>query len=457
MRKRLIFRAKSGGSDASADWLLQAFPVNFPNAGHLGAGMPVKTLAIRTFDITRRVQAADWAAVAVAVSLPWSTSATSLLLVVWLLLLIPTLNVAMLRQELTTAAGGLPILLWLFAVLGMLWADVSWPERIHGLNGFHRLLMIPLLLAQFRRSERGAWVLYGLFASTAVMLFLSWILVLTHSHGFSTHAHKAEGAPGVVVKDYLSQSTLFIVCAFGVLWRALDSLRARDWPATAWQGALAALFLADMAFVVTSRTALLVVPFLVVLLGWQRYGWKGVLAACLAALVVAAAVWESSPYMRDRLELSVRNLQTYDATNEDNPTGEHIEFIKKSYAFVRSAPLIGNGTGSITGLFRRSAAGETGAAGAAPENPHNQFFAIAIQLGLVGAAILLAMWAAHCLLFRASDWVAWAGMVIVIDDIVSSVANSALFDFVSGWLYVFGVGVIGGMVLRRRVQGGAIR
>lgn len=418
--------------------------------------MPVKTLAIRTLDSARLAQGADWAAVAVAVSLPWSTSATSILLVVWLLALVPTLNVGILRQELMTPAGALPVLLWLFAVLGMLWADVSWSERIHGLNAFHRLLIIPLLLAQFRRSERGVWVVYGLLASTAVMLLLSWVFFLTHTPGFSTYAHKAENAPGVVVKDYLSQSTLFVVCAFGVLGRALRSLRGRDWRAAAWQAALAALFLADMAFVVTGRTALLVAPFLVLLLGWQFYGWRGVLGACLAGLVLVAVVWESSPYMRARLDVSVQNLRAYAATDEGNPTGEHIEFIKKSYAFVRSAPIIGHGTGSITDLFRRAATGETGAAGVAPQNPHNQFFAVAIQLGLIGGALLLAMWAAHGLLFRSPDWLAWIGLVIVVDNVVSSVANSALFDFVSGWLYVFGVGVVGGMLRRRQSRGDAV-
>jgi O-antigen ligase len=32
---------------------------------------------------------------------------------------------------------------------------------------------------------------------------------------------------------------------------------------------------------------------------------------------------------------------------------------------------------------------------------------------------------------------------------VSSLFNSHLFDFSQGWLYVTGVGLIGGMVLRR--------
>jgi hypothetical protein len=45
-----------------------------------------------TFNRKQLAQLADWAAVAVAVALPWSTSATSILLVVWLITLIPTLD-----------------------------------------------------------------------------------------------------------------------------------------------------------------------------------------------------------------------------------------------------------------------------------------------------------------------------------------------------------------------------
>jgi hypothetical protein len=40
-----------------------------------------------------------------------------------------------------------------------------------------------------------------------------------------------------------------------------------------------------------------------------------------------------------------------------------------------------------------------------------------------------------------------------VQNIVSSLFNSHLFDFTSGWLYVFGVGVLGGMVLRQKDLG----
>src|SRR5205807_635378 len=115
----------------------------------------------------RLAQVADGLAAAVAVSLPWSTSATAILIVLWLMALVPTLDAAAVRRELMSPAGGLPVLLWALGTVGMLWADASWSERFAGLSGFHKLLLIPLLLAQFRRpSARGDWVILGFLASS---------------------------------------------------------------------------------------------------------------------------------------------------------------------------------------------------------------------------------------------------------------------------------------------------
>jgi hypothetical protein len=74
---------------------------------------------------------------------------------------------------------------------------------------------------------------------------------------------------------------------------------------------------------------------------------------------------------------------------------------------------------------------------------------VALQLGIVGALVLVAMWIAHLALFRGGTLLAWLGLVVVVDNIVSSFFNSHLFDFTQGWLYVFSVGVIGGAVLRQ--------
>ena len=71
-----------------------------------------------------------------------------------------------------------------------------------------------------------------------------------------------------------------------------------------------------------------------------------------------------------------------------------------------------------------------------------------IQLGLAGTALLIAMWVAHLLLFRGGRPWAAIGLIVVAQNVVSSLFNSHLFDFTQGWIYVWGVGVLGGMMLR---------
>jgi hypothetical protein len=64
---------------------------------------------------------ADWLAVVVAIVLPWSITATEICNIAWLLAVLPTVNGALLRREVGSAVGGLPVLLWCLGVIGTLW------------------------------------------------------------------------------------------------------------------------------------------------------------------------------------------------------------------------------------------------------------------------------------------------------------------------------------------------
>src|SRR5262245_19354589 len=121
---------------------------------------------------------ADGLIIAVAVSLPWSTSATGILLVLWLLTLFASLEWSDVRRELMMPAGGLPVLLVLLGVLGMIWADVALLERWKGLTGFFKLLIIPLLMVQFRRSDNGPRVFLGFLIACVALLAASWIVTI---------------------------------------------------------------------------------------------------------------------------------------------------------------------------------------------------------------------------------------------------------------------------------------
>lgn len=103
------------------------------------------------------------------------------------------------------------------------------------------------------------------------------------------------------------------------------------------------------------------------------------------------------------------------------------------------------------------AVGKTGAWAQSISNPHNQKLHVAVQWGLLGCTVLYAMWWFHLLLFRDSSFAAWIGLIVVVQNLVSSLLNSHLFDFHEGWMYVLGVGVAGGVVARTRNMNGSLQ
>ena len=387
-------------------------------------------------------RAADWLAVAIAVSLPWSTSATGILILLWLVAVVPTLDAASVRREVMTAAGGLPVLLWALGTIGMLWADVSWGERIDGLRGYHKLLTIPLLLAQFRRSGQAKWVVIAFLTSAVVLLIVSWGLVLTP--GLSWRGRTV----GVPVKNYLIQSEIFAIVAFGLIGQAAGFWRLRHNRRALVLVVLTAAFIANIVFVATGLTTLVAMAALLLLFGLRQFGWKGALGACLIGGITTSALWASSPYLRQRVLTTIEQMRDHDS-GEINSVSLRLEYWEKSVEFVAEAPVFGHGTGTIPKLFQRDITEDSN-----PQihttNPHNQILAVTIELGLPGAVALIAMWIAHFILFRDRTVNAWLGLVVVTEHIVSSLFNTPLFDFTNAWLYVVGVGVLGGVTLQTR-------
>jgi O-antigen ligase len=387
---------------------------------------------------------ADWLAVAVAIALPWSTTGSLVLISLWWAARFWMGDHAAVRHQAATLAGGLPVALCALGAVGMLWAAVPWAERVDGLS-FYKLLAVPPLLAQFRRSERGTWVLVGFAASCTVLLVASWGLALLPN--LAWRGRDAE-VPGIPVRDYIAQGQAFTLCALGFCEAALRAWRrARHWLAFALL-LLALAFLANLLYVTVSRTSLVTIPILLVIFGFLRFGRRTLAPLLVLTVVSAALIWQTSPILRQRITTIFDQINNYEPSGARTSAGERLEFWRKSLIFIANAPVLGHGTGSISEQFRRAAVDQTGIAAQVAANPHNQIFTVAIQLGLVGTALLLAMWIAHLLLFRGGGPWAAIGLIVVVQNIVGSLFNSHLFDFTQGWIYVWGVGVLGGMMLR---------
>jgi len=234
------------------------------------------------FDRTSFVPLADFLTVGVAAALPWSTSATGIFIALWLVVALLTVNPAAFRRELFSAVDGLPVLLCSLGAVGMLWADVSWTERLGGLDGFVRLLTIPLLLTQFRRSEHGGWVICGFLISATLLLLISYVLVLTPGLAW----RGGRNVVGVPVHDDIFQGSEFLICGFGALGYAVIESSKHKYRDRVLFGLIGSLFLANFAFAEFSRITLLVAPVLIALLGWA--------VAALERIVKCVSYWRGA-------------------------------------------------------------------------------------------------------------------------------------------------------------------
>jgi O-antigen ligase len=410
--------------------------------------MTSMTATVSQRDIRRDIlpRLADGLAAATAASLPWSTSATGVLMVLWLATSLPTLDLSAVRREMLSLPGGLPVALAGLAIVGLLWSDAPVPERLSGAEPFLRFLAIPVLFAQFRRTDRIIWVGTAFLASASILLALVWAMFcfgLDFGHG-----------PGVPVKDYITQSGVFTLCAFALVHIAFECWEQNRRLIAVAGGALALLFVASIFYVSTSRTTLVVIPMLLLLVALQRGSWRAAVGCILSGVLMAATMWTTSSYVRIRVTSVVSEIMEADV--RQTSSGERLAFWRNSLVILREAPILGHGTGMISQTFR--AHSDPNATSFAT-NPHNQIFAIGIQFGGVGIAVLLAMWAAHWRLFRRPGLTAWVGLIAVTQNIVGSLFNSHLMDFTQGWIYVFAVGAFGGAILRdeRAVMADAVR
>jgi O-antigen ligase len=386
--------------------------------------------------------AADVLAVLIAASLPWSTSAATIFIVLWLIVVIPTIDWEAFALDLAHPTRAWPVLLFALAVIGLLWSDGSWSARLHGLKPVAKLLLIPFLLYHFQRSHRGHWIFITFLGSCTLLMILSWIVLFVP--GLSL-AHTASA--GVPVKNYIDQSQEFALCAFALALPALIAWRWKKWSRAAACLALILAFIANLLFVASARTALIYMPVLLVLFASLHLRRRAMIALLAGAVGAGLLAWNASPYLRQRITDIGTEYQARD-TSSIASTAQRLTYWRKSIKFIADAPLLGHGTGSIKAQFERDAVGKTGLEAEIVNNPHNQTLNVAVQWGLVGVILLYAMWFSHLRLFTGRSVVVWIGLIIVVQNVVSSLLNSHLADFQEGWIYVLGVGIAGGMSLR---------
>jgi O-antigen ligase len=393
--------------------------------------------------------AADIFAVLTALALPWSTSLVAIFVLCWLGTAAWILDYRIFFESLKRPICFLPIALFVLAAVGTLWSDAVWTARLYAVGPAAKLLVLPGLLYHFERSARGMWVFAAFLMSCTLLMVMSWIVAFDPSLALKSGAEY-----GVPVKNYIDQSQSFALCAVALAYPVIALLRANRILPAAVLTAVALSFVVNMMLVAVSRTALVTMPIMLAVFAALHLKWRSTVIIFCALALLAGLAWAISPQLRWTATTFVRDYQIYKELNQPTSIGLRLEFWQKSLRFFAEAPVIGHGTGSTRGLFEQAATGpKVLVGGQVISNPHNQTLNVAIQWGAVGVVVLYAMWWFHLMLFRGDGLMAWIGLLVVVQNIFTSLFNSHLFDFHEGWMYVLGVGIAGGTVLRARRAG----
>src|SRR5260370_1520999 len=297
-----------------------------------------------TLNNSTHVTSRDWAAwartadvfaVLIALALPWSTSLVGIFVVAWLVTVAPTLNLRLLMLSLKRPVCTLPIALFALAAGGTLWSDASWGDRIYAIGPTAKLLVLPVLIYHFERSTRGMWVFVAFLISCTLLMVMSWVVAYE-----PRLALKSGADYGIPVKNYIDQCQEFALCGVALAYPIVSLLGQKRFTKAALLGAICLSLVANMAFVIVSRTALVTMPIMLLIFALLHLKWRSVVLLVCTITVFAGAAWAASPHVRARAATFLTDYQLYKERTIPTSMGLRLEFCQKALRIFTEAPII---------------------------------------------------------------------------------------------------------------------
>lgn len=301
------------------------------------------------------------------------------------------------------------------------------------------LLFIPLFLYLFRDGETRRRALLALAASLGAVLVLSFLL----KTGVIPKNPLIIGDPAypVVFKQRLTHNILMAFAAFLFTWLALTAGSAR----VRWSWALLAVFaVINVTTMVQGATGYLILAGLVLLLGFDRNGWRGLGMAAAGIAVFAVTLMVVPGPFQQRLDAIKEEAREWTGGDPaQTSAGLRLEFYRNTLSIIADHPVLGVGTGGFPKAYADKVRG-TGAV--ETRNPHNELLHIMAQIGIAGLAALLCLfflqWRLAARLALPLERRLARGLVLTI--VTGCMLNSLLLDHTEGLLYAWLTGVLYG-------------
>jgi len=288
--------------------------------------------------------------------------------------------------------------------------------------------LIPVFLFIFNQKKNRNYILLSFAIVTFVSVVLSCI-----SAGFDHPMFMAVSGDWFIFRTHTYHNFFAALTGAGIL-----SVLISKKLATIQKSALIGLFVIvsyDILFLVAGRTGQ-IVYLLMIFLVLILWNWRLGLMLCLSLIAALSIVL---PRYSPAFDLGVRNaesnIKAYSQGDSNTSIGLRLEWQKNSMALIREKPIMGHGTGSFKGEYKRILG--SGDQLLASQNPHNDYLWLGVELGvfgilsLIGLLLTVAWQGRH--LQPAWQWTLYA---LLLGMGVSTLANSFFTDNITGLGFV---------------------
>ena len=343
----------------------------------------------------------------------------------------PRLKVA-LQQPLLLLGVVLALLLW----FSLVWTKGSFDDSMHYLGKYSTLLMAPFVFGLFL-AYPGALrkVLFAFVLSAWLTLLLSygiWLEVAVLLKAFPL----VDPSYPTVFKLHTTQS---IVLCLGLYFSWALALGEKNPASQKKLYAFAVLFTVLAVFNLLNMTharigyVSLVLPLLVYL--FMKFSWKGGLIAIAVVAIVANVAYFGSETVSSRVDKTYNEVVNWNPDKYENTDmGARLSWWHISLQIFQEHPVAGAGVGAYPSEFLKHAE----PMGVPPHNnPHNQFFLLLTQIGLIGPLLFLAMLTAHYLsIYSLNEPARLASTALFAVFAFGNLFNSFLLDSAERTLYM---------------------
>lgn len=393
----------------------------------------IKTMFSYSVIADKSLTLCRYLAIIAAIAAPASTAVTSIacaaMLVTWL---VSGQVWQTLKISASQPAGKMLLLFFAWLIIGCLYADTAWANKLTTLSSWKKLLYTFVLLGFFYQPEwKKRFVDYYLAAMTlaAVIAIPLWLLDISVTAGKEA---------GIFMSNHSSQSLAFVVaalCCIFLLKQPLGSQKKRILIG------ILILFLLNVFFISPSRSGYLALPVAAVFAFVNLYGYKKIPHILAATVVALVLVISTSSTLQQRIKLGLEEKTNYQTSKEVTSIGVRVIFAQNTWELIKQKPLQGYGTSSFKSVYSSHVAGKyqdwrNGSA----SDPHNQYLFVWLENGLIGLLLFLAyIYTAIKQGGKQQPYGAIAASVLVAIA-TSSLFNSNFKTFPEGHLLAFFVG-----------------